>query len=133
LSRRYALDAGALSLFFAGREEVKLIIDGAYSGEVKLLMCEVNVAEFLYNCARVLGWEAALARHALVRNSPIEIVGVDEKLTVVAARLKLRHARKLSLADCYLLALAKLQKAAVVTADASLKEVSEAPVVLVPI
>jgi hypothetical protein len=59
-------------------------VDDAYSGRIKLFMCEVNIAEFLYSCAKVLGWEAALARHSLLRNSPIEVVGVDEKLTVEA-------------------------------------------------
>jgi len=133
LSRRYVLDASALSLYFAGSREVKQLVDSAYSGRVKLFMCEVNVAEFLYNCARVLGWEAALARHALVRSSPIEVVGVDEELTVEAARLKLRRAGKLSLADSYLVALAKLRKATVVIADAGINEIGEVPVVLVPL
>jgi predicted nucleic acid-binding protein len=70
-------------------------------------MCEVNVAKFLYSCAKVLGWEAA--------------------------RLKLKHAGKLSLADYYLVALAKLRKATAVTADSSIREVAEAPVALIPL
>jgi len=101
---------------------VKRLVDSAYSGKIELQICEVNVAEFLYNCARVLGWEAALTRHALVRNSPIKVVGVNEKLTVEAAKLKLKRSRKLSQADSYLVALAKLRKAAVATADASIRE-----------
>ena len=133
MSKRFVLDASALSLYFAGREEVKRLVDDAYSGRIKLFMCEVNIAEFLYSCAKVLGWEAALARHSLLRNSPIEVVGVDEKLTVEAARLKLKHAGKLSLADCYLVALARLRKATVVTADSSIREVAETPIALIPL
>ena len=130
MRRSYVLDAGVLALYFAGREDAKMYVDAAYSGGARVLMCEVNVAEFLYNYARVFGWEAALVKHALLRSSPIAIVGVNEKLTVEAARLKLRHYGRLSLADCYLLALAKLAKATVVTTDGAIEEVGEAPAVL---
>jgi len=129
VSRRYVLDASALSLYFAGREEVKRLVDGAYSGKVKLFMCEVNVAEFLYSCAKVLRFGQALAVEEWSDRSRRR----RRELTVEAARLKLKHAGKLSLADCYLVALAKLRKATVVTADSSIREVAEAPVALIPL
>ncbi|RLF17287.1 MAG: PIN domain nuclease, partial [Thermoprotei archaeon] len=69
------------------------------------------IAEFLYNHAEVFGWEAALVRNNLLRNSPVTIVGVDEDLTIRAAKLKLKYYDVLSLADCYLIALAKRNKA----------------------
>ncbi|RLI23386.1 DNA-binding protein [Candidatus Bathyarchaeota archaeon] len=127
---RYVLDAGVLALYFAGYEEAKRYIDLAYSGE-KVYMCEVNVAEFLYNYARVFGWDAALVKHALIRNSPLVVKEIDETLTVEAARLKLKYYDKLSLADCYLIALAKQLKSSVVTTDSRVKEVMEAPTRLI--
>jgi len=55
LRKRYVIDAGALALYFAGSKDVKYFIDEVYSGGAEAFMCEVNVAEFLYNYARVFG------------------------------------------------------------------------------
>ena len=71
MRKRYVIDAGALALYFAGSKDVKYFIDEVYSGRAEAFMCEVNVAEFLYNYARVFGWESALVKHALLRNSSI--------------------------------------------------------------
>jgi len=90
-------------------------------------MCEVNVAEFLYSYARVFGWESALVKYALLRNSPISILGVDESLTTDVAKLKLRHHDRLSLADCYLIALAKQKKAKIITTDEDVEKVRGSP------
>ena len=133
LKRRYVLDAGVLALYFAGRRDVKKYIDEVYSGRAEAFMCEVNVAEFLYNYARIFGWDAALSRHTLLRNSPINIVSVDEDLTINAAKLKLKYYNVLSLADCYLIALAKKNKAKVLTTDQDVKDVNEVPTILMPI
>jgi len=133
LKRRYVLDAGVLALYFAGRRDVKKYIDEVYSGRAKAFMCEVNVAEFLYNYARIFGWDAALSRHNLLRNSPIDIVSVDEDLTINAAKLKLKYYNVLSLADCYLIALAKKNKAKVITTDPDVRNVNEVPTILIPV
>jgi len=133
LKRRYVLDAGVLALYFAGRRDVKKYIDEVYGGRAEAFMCEVNVAEFLYNYARIFGWDAALSRHTLLRNSPINIVSVDEDLTINAAKLKLKYYNVLSLADCYLIALAKKNKAKVLTTDQDVKDVNEVPTILMPI
>jgi len=133
LKKRYVLDAGILALYFAGRKDVKRYVDEIYSGRAKGFMCEVNVAEFLYNYARIFGWDTALARHTLLRNSPINIVSIEEELTVRAARLKLNYYNVLSLADCYLIALAKKNKATIITTDQNVKNVNEVRTILIPI
>ena len=130
MKRRYVLDAGILALYFAGHESAKEYIYVAYEGRASVFMCEVNVAEFLYNYAKVFGWEAALVKNNLLRNSPVTIVGVDEDLTIRAAKLKLKYYDVLSLADCYLIALAKRNKATIVTTNHYIKEVNEAPTIL---
>jgi hypothetical protein len=66
---KYVPDAGVLALYFAGRRDAEKYIDMVYEGRAKALMCKANVAGFPYNYARVFGWDAALARHALMRNS----------------------------------------------------------------
>ena len=131
--KKYVFDAGVLALYFAGRQDAKKFVDEVYGGKAKAYMCEVNVAEFLYNYARVFGWEAALVKHSLLRESPITIVEVGEELTVAAAKLKLKYYNLLSLADCYLIALAKLYKATIITTDSRVKEVGEAPTILLEV
>lgn len=131
--KKYVFDAGVLALYFAGRQDAKKFVDEVYGGKAKAYMCEVNVAEFLYNYARVFGWEAALVKHSLLRESPITIVEVGEELTVAAAKLKLKYYNLLSLADCYLIALAKLYKATIITTDSRVKEVREAPTILLEV
>ena len=122
-----------LALYFAGSREARKYIDEVYSGRAEAFMCEVNVAEFLYNYARVFGWESALIKHALLRNSPIAVVGVDEFLTTEAAKLKLKYYGRLSLADCYLIALAKQKKADIITTDKDVEKVKEVPTLLLPL
>ncbi|MCD6095087.1 MAG: PIN domain-containing protein [Thermoprotei archaeon] len=56
--------------------------------------------------------------------------GVDENLTIGAAKLKLKYHSVLSLADCYLIALAKRYGAIIVTTDHNIKEVKEASTIL---
>ncbi len=133
MKKRYVLDAGVLALYFAGSKNAKDYIYAVYEGKAEAFMCEVNLAEFLYNYAKVFGWDAALAKQNLLRNSPIVIVGINEDLTIIAAKLKLKHYNTLSLTDCYLIALAKLNKATIVTTDHSIKEVNEVSTVLLPI
>jgi len=133
LKERYVLNAGVIALYFAGREDARKYIDMLYEDRAEAFICEVNVAEFIYNYAKVFGWEAALVKHRLLRNSPIMIVNVDEDLTINAARLKLKYYNTLSLADCYLIALAKRNKATIVTTDNNIKNVDEAPTILLPI
>jgi hypothetical protein len=45
VSKRFVLDASALSLYFAGREEVKRLVDGAYSGRRRARSSIREVAE----------------------------------------------------------------------------------------
>jgi len=125
LSRSYVLDAGFIALYFAGREDTRKYVDEIYKGISKAYICEVNLAEFLYNYSRVFGWEAALVKNKLLRNSPIEIVGVGEDLTLSAAKIKLKNYEKLSLADCYLVALAEKLKATILTTDPTLRNVEK--------
>ncbi len=131
MKERYILDAGVLAVYFAGREDAKPYVNTAYQKHSIVYMLEMNMAEFLYNYARVFGWDSAIVKHKLIRGSPIRIVGVDEDLTVEAARLKLKHYAFLSLADCYLLAAGEKLKATVVTTDSRIKEIGGKKVKLI--
>jgi len=132
LREKYVLDANIPSLYFAGNNYVKKYIDEIYEGKAEAYMLEINLAELLYHYARAFGWRSALVKNSLIRNSPIKIISMDEELTLEAAKLKMKYYQALSLADCYLIAFAKLHKAKIVTSDHVLKEINEVPVILVP-
>jgi len=99
LKKKYVLDSGILPLYFAGRSNVEKYINDIYKGLAEGYMCEINVAEFLYNYARIFGWDAAVTKNKLLRTSPVRIVGVNEEMSLEAAKLKLKYLAKLSLAD----------------------------------
>ena len=61
--------------------------------------------------------------------SRIQIALIDEELAMEAGALRCRH-RRLSLADCLILALARTRKAILLTTDRALAEVSEVSVKL---
>ncbi len=50
-----------------------------------------------------------------MRNSPILIINVDEELTLEDAKIKLKYYGKLSLANSYLIALARKLGATILT------------------
>jgi len=133
LRRKYILDAGFLSAFFAGVLESKRYMDEVYEKVSEAYISEINLAEFLYNYARVFGWESTLVRNKLIRNSPIIVVSPDEKQTIEAARIKLKYYDRLSLADSYLVALAIMLKGIIVTTDARIENVIEVPVEVIRI
>ncbi|MEM2310791.1 MAG: type II toxin-antitoxin system VapC family toxin [Candidatus Methanomethylicia archaeon] len=133
MRRKYILDAGFLSAFFAGVLESKRYMDEVYEKVSEAYISEINLAEFLYNYARVFGWESTLVRNKLIRNSPIIVVSPDEKQTIEAARIKLKYYDRLSLADSYLVALAIMLKGIIVTTDARIENVIEVPVEVIRI
>ena len=51
MKKKYVIDAGVIALYFAGDQKVKEIVNDVYSGRAEAYMCEINIAEFLYNYA----------------------------------------------------------------------------------
>jgi len=130
---RFVLDSSGVSPYFAGRKEIERFIEDVCRGRNQPCLREINVAEFLYSTAKVLGWETAIIRHSVPRNSPIKIVTLDGELTLESARLKHKYWNKLSLADAYLAVLAKQLREKIVTSDTTLAEIEDAETVLVPL
>ena len=130
---RFVFEYSAVSLYFAGRKEIERFIGDVCRGRNQPCLCEINVAEFLYSTAKVLGWETAIIRHSVPLNIPIKIVTLDGELILESARLKQKYWDKLSLAYAYLAALAKRLRAKIVTSDTTLAEIEEAETVLVPL
>lgn len=123
------LDSWALIAFFEGEpaaEQVENLLVKAEAGTHKLLLCVVNWGEIYYNTMRGVSQEAAEQTAKEVAGLTIEIVGVDDKnLDLVRQAAIYKATRKLSYADAFAAALAKIRNAELVTGDREFKEVED--------
>lgn len=120
---KYIIDAGALALYFAGDIRVKKYFNEILRGEAEGYICEVNLAEFYYKTAEKIGEETTNIRYISIRNSPIKQISAKGELTRQAAKTKLKHKTKISLADAYLIALTNQTKGIALTTDKRIKEI----------
>ena len=90
------------------------------SGKV-LLLSVVNWGEVHYITLREAGRERAEEVAHLISTLPIEIVPADLELAKQAALFKAN--KKMSYADCFAAALAKLRRAELVTGDKEFKQI----------
>lgn len=126
--KRYVIDAGVLSLFLIDDERVKPYFDEVIRGEAQAFISDVNLAEYYYKTCEKLGKEVADLRYHQIRGSDLEIVATDEELTWKAGEKKCKYRGRLSLADCFCLALSELKKAMALTTDSELAKVKEVAV-----
>jgi len=98
------------------------MFDEVAAGRVEGYTCEINMAEFYYKTCEKLGREVAEVRHTSIRHSRLSILATDERLTRIAGGLKCIHRGKLSLADAYIVAVAKMLGGILVTTDPRLVE-----------
>ncbi|MCU0651393.1 MAG: type II toxin-antitoxin system VapC family toxin [Candidatus Omnitrophica bacterium] len=120
------IDAHGLLVFLekeAGYEKVEQYFISATEKEKQLLMASVNFGEVYYIVLRECGQEKAHEIEKIIRTLPIAIVDVDMQLAREAARFKASH--KISYADCFAAALAKLHKGEVITGDKEFKTIEQ--------
>jgi predicted nucleic acid-binding protein len=120
------LDSWALIAFFEDEpaaETVEKILEQAAAERHKLLMSVVNWGEIYYNTMREVSQEAAEQKLKEIAAMPIEIVDADSELTKQAAIFK--ATKKMSYADCFGAALAKIRNAEFITGDSEFKEVEK--------
>lgn len=116
------LDAHALMAFFEkeqGYEKVKSLFSEAIDKDRNLFMTSVNYGEVYYIVLRERGLEKAKSIEYIIRTLPIDIIDVDIELAKEAGTIKAHN--KLSYADCFTAALAKLHKGEVITGDKEFK------------
>jgi predicted nucleic acid-binding protein len=126
------LDAGVLSLHFAGDPRVKEYFDSVGEERTVGFVSEVNLAEYYYKTCQKLGRDAADSRYYMLRASKL-LMAEHESLTRLAALEKCRQRLDLSLADCFALALAKREKALLLTTDRELRKTKEVRVRFFPV
>jgi ribonuclease VapC len=123
------LDSWALLAFFEDEpaaEHVEKLLVKAEEGTHKLLLCVVNWGEIYYNTMRRVSQEAAEQKAREIAGLTIEIVGVeDDNLELVRQAAIYKATRKLSYADAFAAALAKIRNAELVTGDEEFKPVED--------
>ena len=120
------LDSWALLAFFKGEkaaDDVETLIHKATDEKVRLVMCVVNWGEVYYGMWRAGGKAAADDVAVDLSRMPIELVDADLHLTKQAAIYKATH--KISYADAFAAALAKIKNAELVTGDAEFKSLEK--------
>jgi len=122
------LDAHALMVLFndePGSEEIEKILIKAESGSPKLLMSVVNWGEIYYSILRGASQEIADAKAHEIAGMQIELVPVDaDDLELVRQAAAFKATRKMSYADCFAAALAKIKHAELVTGDREFKQLA---------
>lgn len=121
------LDAHALMVLFndeAGAGEVEKILLKAENGTPRLLMSVVNWGEIYYSILRGASQEVAKAKAHEIAGMRIELVPVDaDDLQLVRQAALFKATKKMSYADCFAAALAKIKNAELVTGDPEFKAV----------
>ena len=116
------LDAYAILAFLkdeVGADSVRDLILHAEQGEIRLAMSVVNLGETWYAIARATSPSKADRVVQEIQGMAIDIVDADWLLTRQAAAFK--AGGKISYADCFAAALAKIREAELVTGDKEFK------------
>jgi len=120
------LDSWALMALFHNEpaaDEVEKLLSQAAADRHKLFMSVVNWGEIYYSVLRGASAEMAEQKAQEIASMPIEIVLADLSQTRQAAIFK--AANKMSYADCFGAALAKIKNAEFITGDPEFKEVEK--------
>jgi predicted nucleic acid-binding protein len=123
------LDSWALIAFFEDEpaaDEVEKLLQQATDEKHKLLMSVVNWGEVYYNTMRAVSQEAAEQTAQEIAALPIDIIGVSEDLALAKQAAMFKATHKMSYADCFAAALAKLKNAELITGDPEFKAVEKA-------
>ena len=121
-AKAFVMDTWAIIAYLEDEPSAQQIADliaSAHEEEIPIYMTVVNVGEVWYNIAREISEEDANSSVKELRDLRIQFVNADWELTQEAARFKSQH--KMSYADCYAAALAKVKKADLVTGDKEFK------------
>lgn len=120
------LDSYSLIAYFEGepgKDKMIEIFRFARDSGHALLFSAVNWGEVFYITLREAGQKGANQVAHLISTLPIQIVPVDLELARQAAEFK--ATRKMSYADCFAAALAKLRKGELVTGDKEFNQVKD--------
>jgi len=124
--KRYVLDSYSLLAYAEnekGVDKVSDILKKALHDQSELFLCVINWGEMYYIALREGGKERAELYKNTFARYPITIVDADKELTLQAAQYKAYN--KISYADAFAAALAKLKDAQLITGDKEFKTLEQ--------
>jgi predicted nucleic acid-binding protein len=101
---------------------VEALLVQAEKADLQLLMSAVNLGEVWYTIARAYSSETADEKWREIQGMAIRIVDADWELAIEAAQFK--AGGKMAYADCFAAALAKKNKAELITGDPEFKQLA---------
>ena len=122
------LDSWALIAFLEDEpaaEAVEKLLAQAAADKHKLLLSVVNWGEIYYNTMREVSQAAADQTAREIAALPIDIVGVSDDLHLAKQAAIYKATHKMSYADCFGAALAKIKNVEFVTGDPEFKAVEK--------
>jgi ribonuclease VapC len=122
------LDSWALIAFLEDEpaaEAVEKLLAQAATQKHQLLLSVVNWGEIYYNTMREVSQEAAERQARAIAALPIDIVGVGDDLSLARQAAIYKATHKMSYADCFGAALAKITNAEFVTGDPEFKKIEK--------
>ncbi len=120
--KKYVLDSYALLAYAEnekGADTVEDLLKKTLNDQAELFLCVINWGEMYYIALREGGKDRAELYKNTFARYPITIVEANKELTLQAAQYKAFH--KISYADAFAAALAKMKKALLVTGDKEFK------------
>lgn len=120
------LDAHAVFVYLEKEPVYEKVRDALSRGaetQKNLLISSVNWGEVYHITLREKGFEIAEQAMKALESFPIEVVDVDQNIAKQAGEYK--ATKKMSYADCFAAALAKLRKAELLTGDKEFREVKD--------
>lgn len=125
-SRALVLDTWAVIAYLEDEpagQQIADLITTAHDENIPIYMSVVNAGEVWYIIAREVSEEEAGNSLKALRDLRISFEDADWTITQEAARFKSKY--RMSYADCYAAALAKVKKADLVTGDREFKAIAE--------
>ena len=122
------LDSWALIAFFEDEpaaETVEKLLSQAAAEKHKLVLSVVNWGEIYYNTMREVSPAAAEQQARAIATLPIDIVGVGDDLALARQAAIFKATHKMSYADCFAAALAKIKNAELITGDQEFKALED--------
>ena len=124
MKKKSVIDSFALLAYLKQESNYKKMEDFLLSQETQLLMNDINIGETFYILARERGLDQAeYFVNAILPNLPIDKIGNTLTEVIEAAQIKAQY--PISYADCFAVATAIREKAAIVTGDPDFRYVEK--------
>jgi len=120
---KITLDTHAVAAFFYGEpgaDKVEQILLKARKKTAVIIMSAVNYGELFYAVLKKSGREAALKARDMLDAIPVKIIDATRDIALLAGSYK--ASKKMSFADCFCAATARIHSASIVTGDREFKE-----------